>query len=89
MAIVDMPRRTSNMIQDVCPFYELEGDTSRSLVLQFRTALLQWQACPSVLVESTEETESISHLPFRKAGMMKVRFKTAGAMTPRAIDVEE
>ena len=41
----------------------------------------------SVLVESIEETESISHLRFRKAGTMRVRFKMAGAMTPRVIDV--
>ena len=89
MAIAVLPRRSSNIIQDICPFYELEGDTSRSLIVQFRTAMLQWQARPSVLVEYIDETESISHLRFHKAGTMKVRFKTAGAMTPRVIDVEE
>lgn len=88
MAIADLPRRSSNIIQDICAFYELEGDTSRSLILQFRTAMLQWQDCPSVLMELIEETELISHLPFRKAGTMKVHFKTAGALTPRVIDVE-
>lgn len=89
MAIADLPRRSSNIIQDICAFYELEGDTSRSLILQFRTAMLQWQDCPSVLMELIEETELISHLPFPKAGTMRVRFKMAGAMTPRVIDVEE
>ena len=89
MAIADLPRRSSNIIQDVCPFYELEGDTSRSLIVQFRTAMLQWLDRSGVLAESIAETESISHLRFPKAGTMRVRFKTAGAMTPRVIDVEE
>ena len=89
MAVADLSRRSSNIIQDVCQFYELESDTSRSLMVQFGKVMLQWQDRPSVPVESSEETELISHLRFRKAGTMRVRFKTAGAMTPRVIDEYE
>jgi|GEM_PF-6853814 len=89
MAVADLPPRTSATIQDVCPYYEFEGDSSRILLEQFGAAIRQWQNRPSVLVNSIEDTESTSHLSFAKAGTMKVRFKMAGAMTPRVIDMEE
>ena len=89
MAVADLPPRTSSTFQDVCPYYEFEGDRSRILLEQFGAAIRQWQNRPSVVVNSIEDTESILHLPFAKAGTMKVRFKMTGAMTPRVIDMEE
>ena len=89
MAVADLPPRTSSTFQDVCPYYEFEGDSSRSLLEEFGAAIRQWQNRPSVLVNAIEDTESTSHLPFAKAGTMKVRFKFAGTMMPRVIDMEE
>ncbi len=89
MAVADLPPRTSSTVQDVCPYYEFEGDSSRSLLEEFGAAIRQWQNRPSVLVNSIEDTESTSHLPFAKAGTMKLRFKFAGTMMPRVIDMEE
>lgn len=89
MAVADLPPRTFATFQDVCPYYELEGDSSRSLLEEFGAAIRQWQNRPSVVVNPLEDTESILHLQFPKAGTMKVRFKMAGAMTPRVIDIDE
>jgi hypothetical protein len=89
MAVADLPPRTLATIQEVCPYYELEGDSSRSLLEEFGSVIRQWQNRPGVVVDSMGDTESISHLPFRKAGTMRVRFKMAGAMTPRVIETEE
>lgn len=89
MAVADLPPRTSSTFQDVCPYYEFEGDSSRSLLEEFGAAMRQWQNRPSVIMNSIEDAESISHLPFPKAGTMKVRFKMAGAMMPRVIDIDE
>ena len=55
----------------------------------FGAVLRHWENRPSVLVGSLNESESISHLPFPEAGTMKVRFKMAGAMMPRVIDIDE
>lgn len=89
MAVADLPPRTSAAFQDVCAYYELEGDSSRSLLEEFGAAILQWENRPSVVVNPVEDTESILHLQFPKAGTMKVRFKMAGAMNPRVIDIDE
>ena len=89
MAVAELPPRSSATFQDVCPYYELEGESSRSLREEFGAAIRQWQNRPSVLVNSIEDTESTSHLSFAKAGTMKVRFKMVGAMSPRVIDMEE
>jgi hypothetical protein len=89
MAVADLPPRTFAAFQDVCAYYELEGDSSRGLLDEFAAALLQWEDRPSVSIDSISDNESISHLSFRNAGTMKVRFKLAGAMTPRVIDVAE
>lgn len=86
MAVADLPPRVSFTFQDVCPFYELEGDSSRRLLVQFGTAILQWQDRPGVLIEANDDTESITHLPFEKAGKIRVRFKMAEIMLPRVID---
>lgn len=89
MAVADLPPRTFATFQEVCPYYELEGDSSRSLLEEFGAAIRQWQNRPSVVVDSIGDNESISHLPFPQAGTMKLRFKMAGAMTPRVIDINE
>ncbi len=89
MAVADLPPQGASTFQDVCPFYELEGDSGRELIDRFGIAILQWQNRPSILVNSIEDTESTSHLPFAKAGTMKVRFKFAGSMKPRMIDIDE
>ena len=62
MAVADLPPRTSSTFQDVCPYYEFEGDSSRILLEQFGAAIRQWQNRPSVVVNSIEDTESILHV---------------------------
>ncbi len=89
MAVAELPPKCVSTFQDVCPFYELEGDSGRELIDRFGIAILQWQNRPSILIDSIAETESDSHLQFRKAGTMRVRFKMAGAMQPRVIEIAE
>lgn len=89
MAVADLPPQGASTFHDVCPYYELEGDSGRELIDRFGMAIQQWRNRPSVLVNSIEDTESTSHLPFAKAGTMKVRFKFAGPMTLRVIDMED
>ena len=89
MAVADLPPRTSSTFQDVCPYYEFEGDSSRSLLEEFGAVIRHWEDRPGVHVSSIDESESISHLPFPKAGTMKVRFTMAGAMMPRVIEIDE
>ncbi len=89
MAVAELPPRAFRTFQDVCPDYELKGDSSRSLLEEFGAAIRQWQDRPSIHVNPSEEPESISHVPFSKAGTMKVRFKMAGPMTPRLVNNDE
>lgn len=89
MAVADLPPRSPLTFQDVCPFYELEGESSRSLLTEFGHVMRQWQDRPSVVLQSDDLTENPGHISFPKAGTMRVRFRMAGAMKPRMIDMDE
>ena len=89
MAVAELPPRVLTNVQDVCPDYELKGDSSRSLLEQFGAVIRQWQDRPSMHVSPAEELETVSHVPFPKAGTMKVRFRISGPMAPRIVDIDE
>ncbi|MEJ7591280.1 MAG: hypothetical protein WKF77_07010 [Planctomycetaceae bacterium] len=86
MAVADLPPQVSATFQEVCTFYELEGDSGRRLLDEFSTAMEQWHHRPGMSNKSFGDSESITHLPFETAGKIRVRFKMAGKMTPRVID---
>ena len=52
MVVADLSRRSSNIIQDVCQFYELEGDTSRSLIV--KRILNKWGYPPDLQEEAVK-----------------------------------
>ena len=89
MAVADLPLQVSATFQEVCTFYELEGESSRSLLTEFGLVMRQWQDRPSVDLQNDDQTESVGHISFPTAGTMRVRFRMAGAMKPRAIDIDE
>ena len=87
MAVADLPPRFLPTCQDIRPYYALEGDSSRRLVDQFGVKMFQWQNRPSVVAETGRDEETLEHLLFHKAGTIRVRFRMAGPMQPRVIDV--
>jgi len=89
MAVAHLPPHFESSIQEVRPCYELEGNGSRDLVEQFDSAYTQWRNRPSFSLEPADESEAITHVPFKKVGTIKVRFKKSYPMKPRVIDVEE
>lgn len=86
MAVAELPPGVSVICQDVCSYYELEGDSSRRLRDACVSAMEQWHHRPSMSIESVEASESIIHLAFQPAGKIRVRFKMAGMLNPRVID---
>ena len=86
MAVADLPPQVSAPFEDVCTFYELEGDSGRRLLDEFSTAMEQWHHRPGMSIKFVGDAESITHLPFEPAGKIRVRFRMAGKMTPRVID---
>jgi len=89
MAVACLPPHVENSFQAVQSCYELEGDSSRDLVKQFSLAYTQWRNRPSLSVELEYASDAINHVPFKKAGTIKVRFKKSHPMKPRVIDIEE
>jgi len=86
MAVADLPPGVSFTLPNVCAFYELEGDSSRRLLDECNTAMEQWNHRPSMSIKSSDDSESITHLPFQPAGKIRVRFRMAGKLTPRVTD---
>jgi len=89
MAVACLPPHVATPFQEVQSCYELEGDGSRDLVEQYGLAYAQWRNRPSLSVEPEYALDAINHVPFKKVGTIKVRFKKSHPMKPRVIDIEE
>ena len=89
MAVASLPHHVATPVQEVQSCYELEGDTSRDLIEQFGSVFAQWQNRPSFSIDLIDDSDAINHVPFRKVGTIKVRFRKALPMKPRVIDIEE
>jgi len=89
MAVACLPPHVATPFQEVQSCYEFEGDSSRDLVKQFALAYTQWRNRPSLSVELEYDSDAINHVPFKKMGTIKVRFKKSHPMKPRVIDIEE
>jgi len=89
MAVANLPPYFESPIQEVRYCYGLEGNSSRDLVEQFDIANAQWRNRPSLQEEPKDASDAINHVPFKKVGTIKVRFKKSHPMKPRVIDIEE
>lgn len=90
MVVAELPpQHIISPIQEVRSYYELEGVDSLNFLKQFEGVVTQWQDRPSFSVEVEDDLDTFNHVPFKKAGTIKVRFKKAQPMKPRVIDIEE
>lgn len=67
------------------------GSDGLALVEHYRHAFVHWQDRPSNAPAVASDDKGVGHVPLRKIGTMKVRFKSPQPMKPRSVnfDLEE
>jgi hypothetical protein len=88
MAIADLPPSIEHRVAEVRFTCDLEGEAGQALVHQFARAVEQWNDLPSQSIVQDVHDE-IRHVPFAKAGTMKVRFSKPTRMKPRQLDMSD
>lgn len=92
MPVLDLP--PVNYAEEASLVYELDhappasGSDGQELFRQYQNAYMHSQDRLSSIIGYVAEEESLRHVPFKKVGTIKVRFKAAIPMKPRTIDVE-
>ena len=83
------PQQLITPLREVQSDYQFEGDGGKRLEISFRTATEQWVDRPSVQIEQQDSDSTVNHVPFKKVGTKKVRFKPSVPMKARTIATED